>query len=240
MNAFEQAHVEPVAIVAGASSGIGRAIAEALVARGWHVAVLGRRLERLQQLAAAHPGKMHAFACDLTVPEQVEHCARTIAAWRPSVQALVTSAGDFFVRSIESTTPPEFERLWRVNVFSKFLLVRSLLPLLQAAAGAGVPAAILHIASLAVYQDFADESAYGSAMHAIIGLARSQDVELQPRGIRVATLSPGLVRTELTERSFPEEVLATAMRPQEMAATACHMIEVIRQGGYIPELLHKR
>ena len=95
------------------------------------------------------------------------------------------------------------------------------------------------MASLAAHQDFPNESAYAGAMHAVIGMARSQDLELRDRGIRVCTVSPGLVRTELTERSgFSAADLAQALPAEAVAATIWHSIETIRQGGYIADVLH--
>ncbi len=209
-----------------------------LLAAGWDVAVLARRGERLDQLARNAPGRVLGLPADLTDASVVATAARAIGAWRPAVHALVTTAGDFLVRPIVETTPAEFERLWRVNVLSKFLLVRELLPHLTPG-GDAPPSAIVHIASLAVHQDFADESAYGSAMHAVVGMARSQDAELKSRRIRVSVVSPGLARTELTERSgFPAALLAQALTPQAVAASIAYLVETTRAGGYIPEILH--
>ena len=224
-------------VVTGASSGIGRAVAEAHIRRGGEVFALARREAPLRALAALAPARVRWQGCDLTQPAAVEAAVRALAAWRPAIAGAIHCAGDFFARSIASTTPEEFTRMWQVNVYSKFLLTRALLPLLAAPAEAP-PRAVIYTASLAAHHDFPDESAYASAMHAILGLARSQDAELCPRGIRVAVLSPGLVRTELTERSFPPEIMRSAMPPEKMAASALYQWEVIRAGGYIAELLH--
>jgi len=228
----------PCAVIAGASSGIGHATALHLLAAGWDVAVLARRPAPLDALARRAPGRVLALPADLTDEALVMGAARAIAAWRPALQALVTAAGDFLVRPIRETTTAEFERLWRVNVLSKFLLVRELLPALTPP-GDAPPSAIVHVASLAVHQDFADESAYGSSMHAVVGMGRSQDVEFKARRVRVSVISPGLVRTELTERSnFPPALLAQALPADAMARSIATLIETTRAGGYIPELLH--
>ncbi len=226
------------AFVAGASSGIGAAIAEALLDAGWQVALSARRSAPLAALAARAPRQVLALPADLTDAAAVEALAARLRAWQPRLSALVTAAGDFFQRSLAETTPAEFERLWRVNVLSKFLLMRELAPLLEPASAAQPPSAVIHVASLAVHQDFPDESAYAAAMYAVEGMARSQDLELAPRGIRVAVLSPGLTRTELTERSFPPPALRGALPPAAMAVSALHLISTIRAGGYIAEILH--
>lgn len=234
----------PVAVITGASAGIGRATALRLLREGWHVAAIARRGDRLKTLAPAARGRLLPLAADVTDEAQVREAVAEIRSWRAGVQALITCAGDFLVRSIAATSTAEFERLWRLTVQAKFVMVRELLPLLEL----GDPTdtrlqpprrAIIHVASLAVHQDFANESAYGSAMHGVVGLARSQDAELRGRGIRVAVVSPGLVRTELTERSgFSPRALEQALAPEAIANSIFYLIETIRAGGFIPEILH--
>lgn len=222
----------PSLVVTGGSSGIGAACARHYVAQGWRVAAISRR--------GAAPQGSTAIAADLSQDAGVAAAAAAVARWLDGrrLDALVHAAGDFLVRSIADTTPAEFERIWRITVWAKFALTRALLPLLGPDAAAAPPAAIVHVASLAAHQDFPQETAYMSAMHAVIGLARAQDAELKPHRIRAAVLSPGLVRTELTERSFAPPVLATALDPDAMAASAACLIDTVRAGGYIPEIFH--
>jgi len=227
----------PLALVTGASSGIGLAAARRLLAAGWDVAILARRRERLQALAAEHPGRVLALAADVTQAAELANAAAQLAAWRPRLDALLHCAGDFLLAPMEQTSATEFERIWRLTVWSKFYLTRILLPLLLAGEGRP-PRAVLHLASLAAHRDFPDETAYISAMHAVIGLARAQDAELRGRGIRSSVVSPGTVRTELTERSFPAAALAGALAPAAIAESLFYLIETIRAGGYIPEIFH--
>lgn len=218
-------------VVAGASSGIGRAIADRFLEGGWAVAAVARRRERLDAWAASAGPVALAVAADLTREAEVESAARRILDWRGRLDALVLSAGDFLVAPMARTTGAEFERIWRVNVASKHLLTRALLPGLAAGER---PRAIVHIASQAAHEDFPDETAYLSAMHAVVGLARAQEAELGGGGIRVSVVSPGLVRSELTERWFPPEVLAGALSPGTIAATVWHIVAQTRAGAYIP------
>lgn len=233
--------MNPCVVIAGASSGIGRAAAEAFLADGWDVVALARRAGRLQELAAAWSGRVLPLAIDATDEAQVQRAVSGLRERRTEIHALVTSAGDFSVSPISQTSLAEFERIWRISVLSKFLLTRELLPLL-------VPKtpsrhedlrAVVHVSSLAAHQDFGNESAYGSSMHAVLGLARSQDAELRDQGVRVSAVSPGLVRTELTERSgFSAADLDLALKPAAMASSILYLVKVIRQGGYIPEIFH--
>lgn len=227
----------PAVLVAGASSGIGAACAQRFLAEGWDVAALARRGERLQRLQQGQPERVLALGCDLTRTENIRAAIAQLRAWRTGLQAVVCSAGDFLVAPMEHTSSAEFERIWRLTVWGKFYLVRELLPCLAAEAEAA-PRAVVHLASLAAHRDFPDETAYMSAMHGVIGLARAQDAELRSRGIRVAVVSPGLVRTELTERSFPAPALAHALPAGAMAESVFTLVRTIRDGGYIPEIFH--
>lgn len=231
--------MRPSVVIAGASSGIGLATAERFLSAGWEVAGISRRTAPLARLARRHPECVRAIAADLTRPEAASTAARAVAKWRPRLDALVTSAGDFLVAPIAATTTADFERIWRLTVLAKFLLVRELLPLLMAGRGRRPMRAVVHVASLAAHQDFADESAYASAMHGVIGLARSQDAELRASGIRVSVVSPGLVRTPLTERSgFSPAELRQALPAAAIAASILLLVETTRAGGYINEIFH--
>lgn len=231
----------PCALISGASSGIGAAGAERFLAEGWRVVALARRRAPLERLAQRHPGQVLAVEADVTRAEAIRAAVAQARVWRagaaPGLDAVVHAAGDFLVAPMERTSAAEFERIWRVSVWSKFYLTRELLPLLETAPGAA-PRAVVHVSSLAAHTDFADETAYTSAMHGVIGLARAQDAELRARGIRASVVSPGLVRTELTERHFPAAALAHALPAGAMADTIFGLVRTIRAGGYIPEIFH--
>jgi len=229
----------PCVLVTGASSGIGAACALRFLAEGWTVAGLARRGARLETLAAAHRGRVLPLVADVTREAEIRSAIEKLRQWRPHLDAVVNCAGDFLVAPMERTSSAEFERIWRLTVWSKFYLTRELLPLLAAAAAPRPTRAVVHLASLAAHSDFPDETAYISAMHGVIGLARAQDAELRERGIRASVVSPGLVRTELTERSFSPEALALAMHPGVIADSVFGLVRVIREGGYIPEIFHQ-
>jgi NAD(P)-dependent dehydrogenase (short-subunit alcohol dehydrogenase family) len=239
----------PCVLITGASSGIGAACAQRFLAEGWGVAALARRAEPLERLAAAHAGRVLPLAADVTQAAAVRDAAGRLRAWRQQpglpagLDAVVHAAGDFLVAPMERTSAVEFERIWRLTVWAKFYLTRELLPLLTPTPTPlplppAPPRAVVHLASLAAHADFPDETAYTSAMHGVIGLARAQDAELRGRGIRVSVVSPGLVRTPLTERHFPAAALAHALPPGAIADSVFGLVRTIREGGYIGEIFH--
>ncbi|HVB40313.1 MAG TPA: SDR family oxidoreductase [Terriglobales bacterium] len=239
----------PCVLVTGATSGIGAACVQRFLAEGWAVAALARRTAPLEQLAAAHAGRVLPLAADVTQAAAVRDAVERVRAWRqhPDVpgqpgrpaplDAVVQAAGDFLVAPMERTSAAEFERIWRLTVWAKFYLTRELLPLLTRPEAAP-PRALVHLASLAAHADFPDETAYTSAMHGVLGLARAQDAELRGRGLRVSVVSPGLVRTPLTERHFPPAALAHALPPGAIADSVFGLVRTIRAGGYIQEIFH--
>jgi len=233
----------PCVLITGASSGIGAACAQRFLAEGWTVAALARRTGPLELLAAAHPGRVLPLAADVTQVAGVREAVERVRAWRQhpdlhaALDAVVHAAGDFLVAPMERTSAAEFERIWRLTVWAKFYLTRELLPLLWAP-GPAPPRAVVHLASLAAHTDFPDETAYTSAMHGVLGLARAQDAELRARGIRVSVVSPGLVRTPLTERHFPAAALEHALPPGAIADSLFGLVRTIREGGYIGEIFH--
>ncbi len=229
--------MRPCIVITGASSGIGAACVQRFLAEGWDIGAVGRRCDRLEALAKAGGERVRPIVADLSQEAGIAAIARGVEAWRKDLAAIAHCAGDFLVAPIEATTPAEFERIWRITVWAKHMLTRALLARLE---GRGAPKAIVHVASLAAHEDFAGETAYMSAMHGLIGLARAQDIELRDRGIRAAVVSPGLVRTELTERSgFGAAALEQALTPGAIADSVFQLVKTIREGGYIGEIFHR-
>lgn len=130
-----------VAVVTGASSGIGAAVARSLVARGWHVIATGRTRERLNRTLEAirsdfPAARIDGLIADFESTKQVERVAQDIAALAKRVHVLVNNAGGICAERQE--TAEGFESLFAVNHLGPFLLTRRLLPLLRAACGARI------------------------------------------------------------------------------------------------------
>jgi short-subunit dehydrogenase len=196
--------------VIGASSGIGAATARELVRRGARVAVTARREQQLQQIAR---GEMLVAPADVTEAGSLAHAAATVLDTLGPLDLVVYSAGYWQQMDATAWDTDVFERHLRVNLtgLSNTLAV-VLPPMLQR--GQGVLAGI---SSMAGYRGLAGSGAYGATKAAQLNLLESLRVQLTPRGVRVTTINPGFVRTDLTAGNrFPMPFLINAAQ----AATA--------------------
>ncbi len=173
------------ALVTGASSGIGRGIAEALLLQGARVAAQHRTHEP--------PPGTAGLRADLGTEQGCIAAARSAAAGFGSVQMLVHSAGIYGPGPIASISAASLEEMFRVNVFSSFYLVRELLPL-------GLRN-VVFIGSTAGQRGEPGHAHYAASKGALQSMMMSIAVELAPR-VRVNLVSPGWVRTPMAEESL--------------------------------------
>ena len=186
-----------VAIVTGASSGIGEATARELARRGWRCVLLARRADRLEQLAGEIGGEWEI--CDVSDREQVDDVAARILERHPSVGLLVNNAGIPARGSFLEIEPELVERVMQVNYLGGVWCLRAFGPGLEAAARVG-DAHVVNLVSVAGTVAFAPAGAYAAAKHAQLAFSRSSAALLRGNGIRVHTVMPGFVETE----GFPQ------------------------------------
>jgi NADP-dependent 3-hydroxy acid dehydrogenase YdfG len=181
----------PVAVVTGASSGIGAATARALAADGFHVVAAARRTERIGKLAAEIGGT--AVGCDVTDQAQVDALAAAVAGLGGPVRVLVDNAGGAYgLDPVGSTDLADWETMYAVNVFGTLRVTRALLPALEAS-GEGTIVMITSVAGHVVYEGGAG---YSGAKHAQHAMAATLRLELAGRPLRVVEVAPGMVATE--------------------------------------------
>ena len=189
----EQPLTGRVAVVTGASSGIGAATARALVAGGAEVALLARRRDRLDALAAELGDRAVAVVADVADGGSVGEAARTVAAQLGRADLVVANAG------IMQPGDPhaDWHRQLDVNVSGVLATVQAFLPALLEAAGEGGPADLVTTSSIAARVRFPGYTVYGATKAAVTALAEGLRVDLAPQGLRITNLEPGLVGTEL-------------------------------------------
>jgi hypothetical protein len=191
--------VQRLAIVTGASSGIGAEIARQLAGRGWLCVLLARREDRLQALAQEIGGEYEV--CDVTDREAVDRTAARILERHPRVQLLVNNAG---IPARSTFLEGDPETVMRTNYLGGIWCLRAFLPGLEAAA----PSDVVNIVSVAGVVAFPPSGPYSASKHAQLASSRATAAQLRGRGIRVHTVKPGFVETE----GFPQSWLPRLMQ----------------------------
>lgn len=186
---------EKVAVITGASSGIGASLAPMLAAEGYAVAVAARRTERLQQTAEAvraAGGAVLAVSCDVTQRDQAEGLIHHTAHTFGHIDVLINNAGRGHFASVEDTPDETIESMFRVNVFSLWYTTRPALSYMKPRRSGH----IINIASIAGKLGFPYNSAYVAAKHAVVGFTHALRMELVETGIEATVVCPAGVATE--------------------------------------------
>ena len=185
-----------IAVVTGASSGIGAATARRLAAEGFHVIAAARRLDRLDALVAEIAeagGAATAVQCDVASDQDVAALAATATSLDGPVELLVNNAGGAHgADPIEQASVEDWQWMYDVNVLGTLRVTKALLPALEAS-GRGTVVMLSSTAGLIVYEGGAG---YAAAKHAQTALAETLRLELCGRPIRVVEIDPGMVRTD--------------------------------------------
>lgn len=201
-----------VAIVTGASSGIGAGLARGLARRGARVALVARRRERLEALAReieSRGGEALVLECDVERREQVEAAAQAIREHFGRIDLLCNNAGCNQHALFKDQSVEDIERLMRVNYFGAVYWIKAVLPFLRER-GAGW---VVNLSSVAGKLGQPDEAAYSASKFAVAGLSEGLSYELAPLGIHVLCVHPALVRTEMFDEAtlarMPEQIKRT-------------------------------
>ncbi|GAA4726977.1 SDR family NAD(P)-dependent oxidoreductase [Phytohabitans rumicis] len=186
----------PIAIVTGASSGIGAATARRLAAEGFHVVAAARRTDRLEALVkdiTAAGGTATAVACDVTSDESVAELAAAVAELAGPLTLLVNNAGGARgLDPVETGSVADWQWMYDVNVLGTLRVTQALLPALVAS-GAGTVVVLSSTAGFIVYEG---GGGYAAAKHAQTALAGTLRLELSGRPVRVIEIDPGMVKTD--------------------------------------------
>jgi NAD(P)-dependent dehydrogenase (short-subunit alcohol dehydrogenase family) len=223
--------VQPVAVVTGASSGIGAATARALAGRGFRCVLLARREERLRAVAEEIGGEYEL--CDVGDREAVERTAAAIMARHTAIRLLVNNAGIPARASFVGADPDVIERVIRTNYLGSVWCARAFLPALRAS---GSPAAIVDVVSVAGTVAAGGSGPYTASKHAQLAFSRSIAARLRRDGIRVHTILPGFTETEgfPQRRTLPRLLRWTIIEPEDVAAAILSALDRNRAETYVP------
>jgi NADP-dependent 3-hydroxy acid dehydrogenase YdfG len=182
-----------IAVVTGASSGIGAATARRLAAEGYHVVAAARRSERLAALAALADGKVTPLTCDVTSDASVAALATQVGELGEPLTVVVNNAGGAHgADPVSAGSVDDWQWMYDVNVLGTLRVTRALLPLLTGS-GAGTIINVVSTAGHVVYEGGGGYTAAKHAQHALTGTLR---LELSGQPIRVIEIEPGMVKTD--------------------------------------------
>jgi uncharacterized protein len=222
-----------VAVVTGASAGIGEATARALHGRGWHCVLLARRQDLLEAVAGEIGGEWEI--CDVADREQVDAVAARVLERHPAIHLLVNNAGIPARGSFLEIDPERVERAMDVNYLGGVWCLRAFMPGLRTAAADG-GAHVVNMVSVAGTVAFAPAGAYAATKHAQLAFSRSTTALLRGSGIRVHTVLPGFVETE----GFPQRQLRSALLrrfvidPEDVAKAVVSAVEKNKREVTVP------
>jgi 3-hydroxy acid dehydrogenase/malonic semialdehyde reductase len=184
--------VAPIAVITGASSGIGAATAIALGRKGYQIVVGARRVERLQRVAGEEG---LALRLDVTAEASVDEFVRDIAKRFGRIDVLVNNAGGALgLNPVADARDDEWIGMWKTNVLGLMWMTRSCLPLLRKSKHGH----IVNIGSIAGFETYVGGAGYTSVKHAVRAISKTLRLELNGEPIRVTEINPGLVETEFS------------------------------------------
>jgi NADP-dependent 3-hydroxy acid dehydrogenase YdfG len=221
---------DQVAVVTGAGSGIGKAIALGLAEKGALLCLVGRRMEMLESVATAarkHAIKVACCPSDLTTDESFREIPDRVKSDFGHVDLLLHCAGTMTLGKMESAPLEAFDRQYRTNVRAPFALTQALLPMLKTRRGQ-----VVFINSSAGINAMPNIGQYAATKHALKAVADSLRAEVNADGVRVLSVYPGRTATpmqaavhEMEGKAYVPERL---MQPEDVAAVVLHALGLPR------------
>ena len=202
----------PVWFITGCSTGLGRALATAVLERGLRAVVTARDPERVADLVAAHPGRAVAIALDVTDQQQVTSAVAEAERVFGRIDVLVNNAGYGYLAAVEEGEDAEIRALFEANVFGLMALTRAVLPGMRARRSGHV----VSVSSLGGLAAFGATGYYHATKFAVEGFTESLAAEVGPLGIGVTIVEPAAFRTNWSGPSMRE----SAVRINDYADTA--------------------
>ncbi|MBB4524186.1 UNVERIFIED_ORG: NAD(P)-dependent dehydrogenase (short-subunit alcohol dehydrogenase family) [Rhizobium sophorae] len=190
----------PIWFITGASSGLGRALAEAVLARGWRAAMTARRPGTLADLTAEHGDRALALALDVTDSNSIAGAVHDAETHFGVIDVLVNNAGYGYLSAIEEGDDAEIRAQFETNVFGLIAVTKQVLPGMRSRRQGH----IFNVSSLGGLVAFAATGYYHATKFAVEGLSESLSHEVKSLGIDVTILEPGAFRTDWAGRSMVE------------------------------------
>jgi len=222
--------IDRVALVTGAASGIGEACARKLASDGATVVIADLNLVNAQKVAddiVADGGKAIAVAMDVTSEEAVDAGVAETVSRLGGFDVLVSNAGIQIVNRIEDYSFSDWKKMLAIHLDGAFLTTKAALKHMYASNKCG---AVIYMGSVHSHEASQLKSAYVTAKHGLLGLARVVAKEGGPRGVRANVVCPGFVRTPLVDKQIPEQAAALGISPQQVVKDV--MLRETVDGGF--------
>ena len=195
------------ALITGAGSGIGRAVAQRLSELGCDVVLVGRTGATLNETATLCPGATKTVTCDLADESSILALVGYIRA-TGGLDILVNNAGVVQSGPLEGISTEEFDAVMATNVRAPFILMRE----------------VINVCSVVAHEGYPNQSAYVASKHALCGLSKSFANEVFDDGVRVHLISPGGVLTDMVAKVRPEIVGTPMILPEDVADAAEYLL----------------
>ena len=219
-----------VALVTGASSGIGAALAQALSRSGARVALVARRGELLERVAESLPGRAGvAFSCDVRNPRAIAETLTSVTTRLGPVDLLVNNAGVGRYLSFLETGPADVAAVFETNLHAALDWTRAVLPSMLARRRGH----LVNVASIAARIGSRNHSIYCASKFALAGFTESLAYELEGTGVGVTLVNPGIIATPFFDHAsfdaFPASARARAIAPERVAAA---IVRAVQRGSF--------
>ena len=192
------AETKPVWFITGCSTGFGRELAKALLARGYRAVVTARDPAKVADLVEGHAATALALALDVEKQPQIEAAVEAARRKFGRIDVLVNNAGYGYLAAIEEGDDADIRAMFETNVFGLAAMTRAVLPIMRAQKSG----AIVNISSMGGFIGFPGSGYYAATKFAVEGLSESLSKEVAPFGVKVLIVEPGPFRTDWAGRSI--------------------------------------
>lgn len=191
-------------LITGCSTGLGRALAQAVLAHGHNAVVTARNVNGVKDIAADYPDTALALPLDVTDKEQISSAVQQASARFGGIDVLVNNAGYGYRAAVEEADDADIRQLFDTNLFGAVDMIKAVLPDMRVKRAG----AILNVSSIGARISPAGSGYYSATKAALEGLSGSLHKELQPLGISVTAMEPGAFRTDFAGRSLTQSATA--------------------------------
>ncbi len=226
------------ALITGASRGIGKAIALKLASAGVRIIACASSKQNLEQTVSeikSKNGAVESLSCDLAQADQVKHLAQEALQAYGQIDILINNAGASIKKTFDQSTDEEWNRLFAVNAMAPFILCRECLPALKKSPAAS----IIQIGSVVAHKGYEGQSLYSASKHALLGFTKVLAEEVKSFGIRVHSINPGGVYTDMVKSMRPDLDPSGLIQPEEIAEIV-HFLLTHRNNAMLDDIHIRR